>query len=139
MYPPFCERDSEGVPIASPRYPCQRYAYAPVGHELPMSLAYPDRVGPLSTCPGKSRSGNSEALGACSLTSKHQNWCYLNSVQLYYSSTRVRKIPSTYPDCNSHRIYPDCNTTAAQPLMANVYNIPLAEQENYNRPGERSF
>ena len=31
-----------------------------------MSLAYPDRAGPLSTCPGKFRSGNFEVVGACS-------------------------------------------------------------------------
>ena len=75
-------------------------------------------------------------------------------------STRVRKIPSTYPDCNTRWIY----TTASQgliggftfstfyirmgvlftmgvlpPCILHVYIIPFAEQENYNRPGERSF
>jgi hypothetical protein len=32
-----------------------------------MSLAYLDRVGPLSTCPGKFHSGNSEVVGARNL------------------------------------------------------------------------
>jgi hypothetical protein len=60
-------------------------------------------------------------------------------------NTRVRKIPSTrvtrtHPDCDSHWIYPGCNTTAAQPLNCfNVYNIPLAEQNNYNRPGGKKL
>ena len=136
-----------------------------------MSLAYPDRAGPLSTCPGKFPENVRVPCPRVHNT-VHTNFlknlgiktpklvlfelgttAVCTAVDLH-SSTRVRKIPSTYPDCNTRWIY----TTALQgliggftfsrfyirmgvlsPRILHVYNIPFAEQENYNRPGERSF
>ena len=144
-----------------------------------MSLAYPDRAGPLSTCPGKFPENVRVPCPRVHNT-VHTNFLKNLGIKtpklvlfelgttadctavdlLVHSSTRVRKIPSTYPDCNTRWIY----TTASQgliggftfstfyirmgvlftmgvlpPCILHVYIIPFAEQENYNRPGERSF
>ena len=97
-----------------------------------MSLAYPDRAGPLSTCPGKFPEN---VRVPCPRVHNTLHTIFLKNLGiktpklvlfelgttadctavdlLVHSSTRVRKIPSTYPDCNTRWIY----TTASQGLI----------------------